>query len=152
MEQKETIGSKAKLSAIALSFCLITSTISLAAGEGANMRALEKCPDTPNCVCSVDERESHFIGPLRYEGDDAAALARLKTVMSEMKRTKLVEEDAGYLHYVVTTALMRFKDDVEFSLNVEAKQIEVRSASRVGKSDLGVNHKRVEEIRKAFEG
>ena len=116
------------------------------------MKALEACPDTPNCVCSIEEREDHFIGPLKYEGDDGAALTRLKAVMSEMKRTKLVEEKDGYLHFVTTTALMRFKDDIEFSLNAEAKQIEVRSASRVGRSDFGVNRKRVEEIRKAFEG
>ena len=120
------------------------------AEEGGHMSKLELCPETPNCVCSLEPRESHQIAPLRYEGDGNAAWDRLRAVMAERKRTKLVEEGKGYLHYVETTLIMRFKDDVEFSLNENANQIEVRSASRVGRSDLGVNRKRVEAIREAF--
>ena len=123
----------------------------LAEGE-SQMVTLKACPDSPNCVCSLDEREDFFIGALRYEGDDAEALNRLKAAMADMSRTKLEKENGGYLHYVVTSALFRFKDDVEFSLNPDEKRIEVRSASRVGHSDLGVNRKRVEAIRIAFEG
>ncbi len=64
-----------------------------------------------------------------------------------MPRTKLVEEDESYLHYEFTSLLLRFVDDVEFLFDDESKTIHFRSASRTGYGDLGVNRKRMEEIR-----
>jgi uncharacterized protein (DUF1499 family) len=66
-----------------------------------------------------------------------------------MPRTKLVEERAGYLRYVVTTRIFRWKDDVEFEQDGDV--VHVRSAARTGWDDLGVNRRRVESIRAALE-
>lgn len=118
--------------------------------QGNAMAKITACPSKPNCVSSVATDETHAIEPLRFEGEGAAALARLKDVMAGLPRTTLVSEEDGYLHFVVTTRLMRFKDDVEFAFAEEPGRIDVRSASRVGHSDLGVNRKRVEEIRTRF--
>ena len=68
-----------------------------------------------------------------------------------MKRAVVVEETATYLHIEFTSTLFRFVDDVEFLADETAKVIHVRSASRLGKSDLGVNRKRVEEIRRRWQ-
>lgn len=111
------------------------------------MATIKSCGSKPNCVSSTAPEGSHFIEPLTAGGDSAAALERVRTVMKALPRTKLVGEEAGYLHYEVTSRIMRYVDDVEFGVNQESGVIDVRSASRVGYSDMGVNRKRVEHIR-----
>jgi len=68
-----------------------------------------------------------------------------------MKRTRVIKEMEEYLHITFTSQFFRFTDDVEFHFVEEAPVIHVRSASRVGYSDLGVNRRRIEKIRRAFE-
>ena len=103
------------------------------------------CPSSPNCVSSrapTDDRQ-HHIEPL-----PAVSKERIKEVMAGLERCELVEEDGPYLHYVVRTKWIGFKDDVELEVTEEA--VHVRSASRVGYGDLGVNRKRVESLRQAL--
>ena len=117
---------------------------------GAHEGRLAACPSTPNCVSSQATDAGHAIEPLTYGTSLADAKARLKRVVGEMPRTRLISETDGYLHFEFTTRIMRFVDDVEFYVDDAAKRIHVRSASRVGRSDFGVNRKRVEQIRAAF--
>jgi uncharacterized protein (DUF1499 family) len=72
--------------------------------------------------------------------------------MATLPRTKLVDEDESYLHYEFTSLLLRFVDDVEFLLDETTKTIHFRSASRTGYSDLGVNRKRMEQVRTSVAG
>jgi uncharacterized protein (DUF1499 family) len=111
---------------------------------------LVPCPDSPNCVCSHDAAASHAIAPLSFSGDPAEAWERLRTVMAGLPRQRLVESRPGYLRYEFRSRLFRFVDDVELLLDAPARVIHVRSASRVGHSDLGVNRRRVEAIREAM--
>ncbi|MFO0879305.1 MAG: DUF1499 domain-containing protein [Gemmataceae bacterium] len=111
---------------------------------------LASCPTSPNCVCSFDQDPGHAIAPLTFEDSPEAAWARLRAVLLQMPRTGIVTDEDGYLHVECTSLLFRFVDDLEFLLDADAKQIHVRSASRAGHSDLGVNRARVEAIRKAF--
>ncbi len=117
---------------------------------GATGGRLLPCPDSPNCVCSQDPEAEHQIAPLAFTGPGSAALARLKAVVLAQPRVKITGEHDGYLRAEFTSRIFRFVDDVEFLLDEPAKVIHVRSASRVGKSDLGVNRKRVEHLREAF--
>lgn len=113
---------------------------------------LAPCPGSPNCVSSLapgSDRE-HYIEPFSFSGDPAAAWQRLKTAVLAEKRVTIVEERNGYLHAEIRSLIFRFVDDVEFSLAADAGLINVRSASRTGYSDFGVNRKRVERIRAAF--
>lgn len=116
------------------------------------MRHLSPCPSSPNCVSTQAQDESHAIAPLRYEKTRAEAKEALKAIIRTLPRTKLVEEDDTYLHYEFTSLLLRFVDDVEFLFDDEAKTIHFRSASRTGYGDLGVNRRRMEEIRTLIEG
>ncbi len=113
---------------------------------------LTPCPDSPNCVSTLSDTEEHGIAPYRYEKTLAEAKAVLKQVVGELSRTELVQEEETYLHYEVRSFLFRFVDDVEFLFEDATKTIHFRSASRVGYSDLGVNRKRMEEIRRLLEG
>ncbi len=74
-------------------------------------------------------------------------MAKLKRIVQAMPRTLIVAETPAYFHAEFTSAVMRFVDDVEFALDESTRSINVRSASRLGKYDHGVNRKRVEEIR-----
>ncbi len=78
-------------------------------------------------------------------------MAALKKIILQMKRTKIVTETNVYLHVEFTSAIWRFVDDVEFFFDGAKKLVHVRSASRLGYSDFGLNRKRVENIRKAWE-
>ena len=103
---------------------------------------LKPCPDKPNCVSSFANKDDQKIDPLTPE---IVSIATLKQLLANIPRTKIVAESNNYLHVEFKSALMGFVDDVEFLLAPPA--IHVRSASRLGYSDLGVNRKRIEEIR-----
>lgn len=112
---------------------------------------LTNCPSTPNCVCSQQDStaDSHFIEPLSYGSlSREEVMAHIKTAISSMPRTEIISEDDTYLHLVCTSLVFRFKDDLEIFIDTENKMIHYRSASRVGHSDLGVNRKRVDELKK----
>lgn len=117
---------------------------------GVREGKLNPCPNKPNCVnsqVSGDDRE-HFIQPISYVGSRSDEQNRIKSVVGALPRTQLIKEDTGYLYFEFTSLLMRYVDDVEFYLDDSTKLIHVRSASRLGHSDMGVNRKRVELIRK----
>jgi uncharacterized protein (DUF1499 family) len=109
---------------------------------------LSECPDSPNCVSSQSAKKDHFIDPLPYNGSYLEAKQALLSVIASLPRTKIIIDNDHYIHATFTSRLMRFVDDVEFLFDDTNKQIHVRSASRVGYSDMGVNRKRVEDLRK----
>ncbi|WP_306533055.1 DUF1499 domain-containing protein [Geobacter sp.] len=115
---------------------------------GARNGTLSPCPSSPNCVSSQATDERHRIAPLAFRGDPDRAFTRLKQVLGRRDDTKIIEEQAGYLRVELRTTF--FVDDGEFLLDREQRVIHVRSASRVGYSDLGKNRRRMEEIRRAF--
>jgi uncharacterized protein (DUF1499 family) len=110
---------------------------------------LAACPSSPNCVNSQAENQ-HGVSPLAFSGDTVAAMERLAGVVAAIPRTQVIQRSPGYLYVEFSTPLMGFVDDVEFYC--DGKAIQVRSASRLGYSDLGVNRKRIEAIRAAFRG
>jgi uncharacterized protein (DUF1499 family) len=112
-------------------------------GLGVRAGALAPCPDSPNCVCSCEIRDSHAVAPV------TGTLNDVRRALSGMPRVNIVSDADGYLHAEFTTRLMRYVDDVEFLEDSAAGVVHIRSASRVGHSDLGLNRKRVEAIRDA---
>ena len=111
---------------------------------------LSPCPDRPNCVSSQSTDPAHAVVPLTYTSTTAQAIAELKIILGQMKRAKIVTESPAYLHATFTSFLFRFVDDVEFAIDDTAKVIHIRSASRTGYSDMGVNRRRVEKIRQLW--
>ncbi len=118
---------------------------------GVDNNRLADCPAKPNCVSSQGVDEDHFLAPFRYEGEKEAALKRLKKVIASFERMTIITENDNYLHIECRSAIIGFVDDLEFYFP-EEKLIHLRSASRLGYSDLGVNQKRVEQLRKLFAG
>lgn len=109
---------------------------------------LSACAASPNCVSSQATDERHRIAPLSFTGDPQAAFTKLKQVLSKRSDVIIVDEKDGYLRTELRTTF--FVDDAEFLLDSEKHAIQVRSASRLGYSDLGKNRSRMEEIRREF--
>ena len=117
------------------------------ANIGIQSGKLAACPSSPNCVSSFSQDAEHQIEPLAYTSSPAEAMAKLKEAIESLGKTKIITATDNYLYAEFTSALMGFVDDVEFLEDNGAKVIHVRSASRLGQSDLGANRKRIEAIR-----
>ncbi|MEH2087492.1 DUF1499 domain-containing protein [Nostoc sp.] len=117
---------------------------------GISNGKLASCPNSPNCVSSHSPDASHQIAPLTFTSTPEEAITNLKQIIESLPRTKIITESKDYLYAEFKSALLGFVDDVEFYLDRSANVIHVRSASRLGQSDLGVNRKRIETIRANF--
>jgi uncharacterized protein (DUF1499 family) len=117
---------------------------------GLNDGRLAPCPGRPNCVISQGGDERHHIDPIAYEGEKAAAVELIRQVVQEMAGTRILTQTDHYLHVEFRSKMMGFVDDVEFFFP-DTAVIHMRSASRVGYSDFGVNRKRLEKIRAVFQ-
>ncbi len=135
---------------LVLSLCIAGCSGVPPSNLGVKDGRLSPCPSTPNCVSSQSADPEHSVDPLRYSSSTEEAVSRMKDIVLHMKRARIVSESRDYLHAEFTSAVWRFVDDVEFYFDDAAKVIHIRSASRLGKSDFGVNRKRVEAIRKAW--
>lgn len=109
---------------------------------------LRPCPGSPNCVNSQGPDPS--IEPLRFPGDPDAAFASLLDFLRAQPRAEVLEVEDGYAHVVVWTPFLKFADDLELLLAPAERAIHVRSASRVGRSDLGTNRARVDALRRGW--
>jgi len=112
------------------------------------------CPDSPNCVSTQapPTDNTHAIAPIAYTGEREAAQQRLLAVIQAMPDTTIITAEREYIYVEFRSRLLRFVDDVEFYLDDTAKLIHFRSASRLGRGDLGVNRRRMEEIRRRLGG
>lgn len=116
---------------------------------GVTEGQLAPCPSSPNCVSSRADAADRRVEPLRYEGDPTQARARLLDVLNGMARVRIVQSGDDYLHAEFSSAVFGFVDDVEFQFGPPGV-IQLRSASRTGYYDFGVNRERVETIRARF--
>lgn len=121
-------------------------------GLGVREGRLAPCPKSPNCVSTQSVEESHRIDPLFYMTSIEEAMGRLLEILRAAPRTSVVTQQEDYLHVEYRSRLFGFVDDVEFWFDDENKTVHFRSASRKGYSDLGVNRKRMEQIREQFGG
>ena len=115
---------------------------------GAVNGVLARCKASPNCVSSQADPHTdtgHYIQPLQAGRDSMQTWESLKRLLAEMPRVNVVQDRDGYLYAEFSTRLMGFVDDVEFLQAGDV--VHVRSASRLGHSDLGVNRERIEDIR-----
>ena len=133
---------------LALTLILMACSTDQTIKTGATHDRLSPCPTSPNCVSSLSEDKSHYVDPFTYQATLAEARERLISVLNSMKRSEIVTAEDNFIHATFKTAVFRFVDDVEFSFDAQRKIINVRSASRTGYYDMGVNRKRVEEIRR----
>ena len=109
---------------------------------------------TPNSVSSqADPADAeHYIAPIAFKGDAVAAMAAARKAIEGMQGATVIKHEGAYLYAEFRTKLMRFVDDVELAYDEKAGLLHVRSASRLGRRDFGVNRARVESLRRRIEG
>lgn len=115
--------------------------------ESDGLQRLSDCPDTPNCQGSQSSRPEQQLAPLSITGTADGAINRIADTLVPHSSVAVVTQDEQYLHLTYTTKLMGYVDDVEFLLDEPGNAVHVRSASRLGLSDLGANAKRIAQIR-----
>ena len=134
-----------------LVFILLQGCSSIMPNLGVSNGKLAVCPNSPNCVSSQAQAEdTHYIEPMVLKGSSVEVHDKVLTVLESLKRVKVVVNEDDYIYAEFTSAIFRFVDDVEFLFSEERGGkvvIDIRSASRVGHSDFGVNRKRMEAIR-----
>jgi len=145
------------LLAIPVSLVVLGVISRAGASPGLKNAKLAPCPSSPNCVCSeFKDDQAHYVAPLHMDDDSTAATrAKLTQIIADMGGRIVNQQDssAQSADYIVATfhsSLFGFVDDFELRVDAGNKTIQIRSASRVGRSDLGVNHKRVEQFRQRF--
>ena len=143
-----------------------TATLALLAGQlglfagqppgdlGVRAGKLKQPSDTDNSVSSQAllwpghrQREAAQIAPLALRGDGPTTMARLNALLQAEPGATIVDSRVDYLRVQYTTRLMKFVDDVEFWFDPVQGVVQVRSASRVGRNDFGVNRRRIEQLR-----
>ncbi|PPK76947.1 uncharacterized protein (DUF1499 family) [Methylobacter tundripaludum] len=113
----------------------------------ASAKQLLPCPSSPNCVSSQATDADHAIAPFKIAGNIEEAWAALKKALISQSRTVITDETGDTLHAQATSLVFRFVDDIDAILDTDARVIHIRSASRTGYGDFGVNRKRVEMLR-----
>ena len=117
---------------------------------GVNRGSLAPCAISANCVSSDAPDAAHQVAPFELDVDPAGAWATARQAVVKMARTEIIEETDDYLYAECRSALLGFVDDLELHLRPDEGIIAVRSASRLGESDLGVNRARIEKLRAAL--
>lgn len=112
--------------------------------------SLKECPGSPNCVSSEPADPKHRVDPFRLKGDPAKSWPAIIRVVRSMPRTEVVSATDQYIRTECKSRIFRFVDDLELLLKPAAGIVSVRSASRSGYYDFGVNRKRIEYLRQAL--
>jgi uncharacterized protein (DUF1499 family) len=114
---------------------------------------LASCGRRLNCVSSqADPGDAqHHVAPIPFKGDAGTALSAARKAVERMRRATVIRQDGSYLHAEFRSRLMGFVDDVELMFDEQARVLHVRSASRLGRRDYGVNRARVEALRARLE-
>jgi uncharacterized protein (DUF1499 family) len=112
---------------------------------------LSPCPDKPNCVCSEHKDDAgHYVEPVFIpENNTLDTLPVLKNVIQGMGGSIQAEGD-NYLAATFSSAIFHFVDDLEIRIDTDQDVIHMRSASRVGHGDMGVNRHRTELLGKLY--
>jgi uncharacterized protein (DUF1499 family) len=112
---------------------------------------LAKCPDKPNCACSEQKDDvKHYIDPIAIpQNITFDTLPILKNIILDMDGT-IQAESENYVAATFSSSIFGFVDDLEIRIDPVQKVIHIRSAARVGYSDMGVNKKRTESLRKQY--
>ncbi len=114
---------------------------------GVHDSALAPCPSSPNCVSSDAKDSAHHVPAFELSQPAPEAWRVARDLVADLPRTVIVTETSDYLHAECSSAILGFVDDLELHLRPSQGSIAVRSASRLGHGDLGVNRRRVEKLR-----
>ena len=135
-------------------FLFLTSCAGETPKLGVENGKLLPCPSTPNCVNSQVNDNEHFIKPFVSTTTQLQTQEKIIQILNDAKNVQIIEVNNNYIRAEFTSSVFRFVDDVEFYFHrADDKKVivHIRSASRIGRSDFGVNRERIEKIRNALQ-
>jgi uncharacterized protein (DUF1499 family) len=135
------------LAAIVLAMPLFSCAGSRPTNLGIRESRLAACPASPNCVSSDANDSEHFTAAFVLAAPPVEAWRAMRATVAGLPRTRIVTETGDYIHAECSSAFFGFVDDLELHLRASQGIVAIRSASRLGQSDFGVNRKRVENLR-----
>lgn len=145
-----------RLSYIVIGVLVLLTVMFFAALLGSRPKALGvrgerllPCPDSPNCVSSFEQGE-RGMASLTYAGTSGEAIDTVVRILTALPRTTLLSRQDNYARFAVRSARLGFVDDVEFL--AIGNTLHFRSASRLGRSDLGVNRTRMTQLSETLRG
>ena len=112
---------------------------------------LRPCPTSPKCISSFAKNDKYGTSSFYFAGESVPAWQSLTAIIRDMKRAKIVSQTGTYLHVEFTSPIFRFVDDLEIRFDNKTNLVHLRSASRVGRGDMGANKNRVERIKQLYE-
>ncbi|MCJ8311988.1 MAG: DUF1499 domain-containing protein [Saccharospirillaceae bacterium] len=112
---------------------------------------LTAMPNKPNAISSQSMDPTKLVEPLEFKGNIIESREKLKVVIYNLGYVELIEEEEDYLYFIFKSKKLKFKDDVEFYFDQDKQLIHIRSSSRAGYSDMGVNLKRYNLIKEKYE-
>lgn len=139
-----------KYSSMILALSLLSCTGVRPTNLGVHGSVLAPCPSSPNCVSSDAKDSFHQVAAFQLALSAADAWPVVREAVASIPRTVIVTETPDYLHAECSSAIFGFVDDLELHLRTAQGSIAVRSASRLGYGDLGVNRRRVENLREVL--
>lgn len=119
---------------------------------GLKNNGLLECPKKQNCVYTNSNFLEFRISPLPFNSTANESIKKIRDVILDIKGAKLITENPDYIHVEFKSSILGFVDDLEIYCDPSKQQCLVRSASRMGYSDFGVNRTRVEKIRELLQG
>ncbi|MBM9519964.1 DUF1499 domain-containing protein [Desulforhopalus vacuolatus] len=142
---------KKKIQLVLSILILLTGCTKVIPELGVENGQLAQCSTKPNCVSSQTKDKKHYIEPLLLTGTPSEVKNNILKILTDFQVSKIVVAESNYIRAEFTSKVFHFVDDVEFyfpDTKSEEITIHVRSASRVGYSDFGVNRKRIEQLRR----
>ena len=137
--------------AVCVFFFILGSKSKSGVAAGLIENQLSQCGSKPNCVCSEQQdRGEHYVEPVKLVQPNVVSLQQVSEVITAAGG-EVVQSSDNYLAATFTSSAFGFVDDFEARLDADKGVLHLRSASRVGHSDLGANRKRVEQIRTALQ-
>jgi uncharacterized protein (DUF1499 family) len=136
-----------RLGVIMLTMSLFSCAGTRPTNLGLHDAVLGPCPSSPNCVSSDARDAAHRVEAFELAVPSAEAWRAARAAVADLSRSVIVTETPDYLHAECASAFFGFVDDLELHLRASEGRIAVRSASRLGHSDMGVNRRRVEGLR-----
>jgi len=113
---------------------------------------LAGCDGLQNCTASTASAKRNHIEPISYTGDASEVIDNVASLVPTMSGTKIIAQTENYLHVTYKTLLLGYTDDLELLRDDEQGMLQIRSASRLGRSDFGANRKRIEALRMVLKG
>ncbi len=138
------------LAIIAIAIMMIMKNLRTPAGLGVQDGRLAEVPETPNGVSTQTSVTEKKVETLPFSGSIEESKFKILEAVKSYGGAEVIIEEEDYLYIIFTTGTMKFKDDAEFYFDANTKEIHFRSASRVGKSDLGLNRERYDAIRRLY--